>query len=89
MLKTQQVERALVSKLGFEITETRHRVFRLWLDGQLVVRTYISHGERELSAFHAAQMAKQVQLSKEQFFDAVNCPLSQEEYYDILRAQRE
>jgi hypothetical protein len=30
-----------------------------------------------------------VQLSKEQFFDAVNCPLSQEEYYDLLRARRE
>ena len=70
-------------------TETHHRVFRLWLDGQLAARTYISHGERELSAFHAAQMAKQVQLSKEQFSDAVNCPLSQEEYYDILRARRE
>ena len=84
-LQTRRVDRALVEKLGFEKTETHHHVYRLWLDGNLVARTYISHGGRELSRYHVSQMAKQIQLRTAEFVDAVSCPLTQEEYYRILR----
>lgn len=84
-LRTSAVDRALVRKLGFVKAETHHHVYRLWLDGQLVARTYISHGERELGRFHMDQMAKQMRLSKAEFVDAVECPLSQSEYYQLLR----
>ena len=83
-LKTRSVDRALVSKLGFERTETHHRVYRLWLEGTLVARTYISHGERELSRYHVGQMAKQMQLRTSEFVDAVECPLTREDYYQIV-----
>jgi len=85
ILKTRRVDRALVQKLGYERIETHHRVYRLWLDDRLVARTYISHGERELSRYHVSQMAKQMQLSTSEFVDAVNCPLTQQDYYQILR----
>jgi len=84
ILKTRDADRALVGKLGFEKTETHHHVYRLWMGGKLVARTYISHGERELSHFHVGEMAKQVRLKPDEFVDAVNCPLSQEEYYRLL-----
>lgn len=84
VLKTRHVDRALVKKLGFEKSETHHHVYRLWLGGKLVARTYISHGGRELSSYHVSQMAKQVQLRTDEFVDAVDCPLSQEDYYRIL-----
>lgn len=83
--KTREVDRALVSKLGFDKHETHHHVYRLWLDGQLVARTFMSHGERELSLFLADKMAKQVRLRPAEFADAVACPLSQEDYYHIVR----
>jgi predicted deacetylase len=86
-LRTRSVDRALVGKLGFEKTETHHHVYRLWLDGVLVARTYISHGGRELSQYHVNQMAKQMRLRASEFVDAVNCPLSREDYYRILRAR--
>ena len=54
VLRTRAVDRALVGKLGFEKTETHHHVYRLWLDGVLVARTYISHGGRELSRYHVS-----------------------------------
>jgi hypothetical protein len=85
VLKTRHVDRALVKKLGFEKSEAHHHVYRLWLGGKLVARTYISHGGRELSSYHVSQMAKQVQLRTGEFVDAVNCPLSQQDYYHILR----
>jgi len=85
VLKTHKVDRALVQKLGFEKTETHHHVYRLWLEGKLVARTYISHGGRELSRFHVSQMAKQMQLRKTEFIDAINCPLTREDYYRLLR----
>ena len=88
-LRTRRVDRALVEKLGFEKTETHHHVYRLWLDSKLVARTYISHGERELSRYHVSQMAKQMQLRTSQLVDAASCPLTREEYYTILRERSE
>ena len=84
-LKTRDADRALVGKLGFEKTETHHHVYRLWLGGKLVVRTYVSHGEREVSHFHIGEMAKQMRLQTSEFADAVNCPLGRDEYYSLLR----
>ena len=86
-MKTRKVERMLAHKFGFEKTETHHHVYKLWLDGHLAARTYISHGERELSRFHIAKMAKQMRLTKGQFEDAAACPLSQEAYFHLLRTQ--
>ncbi len=89
MLKTRQVDRALTGKLGFERHETHHRAYRLYLDDRLVARTFISHGERELSDFHVGQMARQMRLRKQEFLDAMHCPLEQEEYYALLRERLE
>jgi len=89
MLKARKVDRALTSKLGFERRETHHHVYRLYLDGRLVARTYISHGERELSDFHISQMAQQVRLRKREFLDAVRCPMNREGYYALLRDRLE
>jgi hypothetical protein len=85
VLRTRAVDRALVGKLGFEKTETHHHVYRRWLDGVLVARTYISHGGRELSRYHVSQMARQMHLRTAEFADAVHCPLSREDYDQILR----
>ena len=84
ILRTRAVDRALTGKLGFEKTETHHHVYRLWLDGLLAARTYISHGGRELSRYHVSQMARQMHLHPSEFLDAVNCPLSCEDYERIL-----
>lgn len=51
----------------------------------MVVRTYISHGGRELSRYHVSQMAKQMRLRMAEFVDTVQCPLTREDYYRLLR----
>ena len=84
VLRTRDVERALVGKLGFQKSEGHHHVYRLWMEGRLVARTYISHGGRELSPYHVSHMARQMRLQPAEFVDAVNCPLSREDYCRIL-----
>ncbi len=84
-LKVRKVEKALTAKLDFQRRDSHHRIYRLYLDGRLVARTFISHGQRELTDYHIAQMAKQMRLSRREFLDAVECPLDQEVYYTLVR----
>jgi len=44
----------------------------------------MSHGVRELDDNLVARMARQLGLSPSQFRDAVNCPMSYEEYYALV-----
>jgi hypothetical protein len=84
-LKARRVEKALTTKLGFERHDPHHRIYRLYLNDRLVARTFISHGQRELTDYHIDQMAKQMRLSRRQFLDAVECPLDGEAYHDLIR----
>ena len=88
-LKARNVRRALVHKLGFQHRPGHHDIYRLYLDGRLVARTYMSHGRRELSDYHVGQMASQMRLSRQEFQDAVDCPLNQEAYHALLRQRLE
>lgn len=84
-LKVRRADRALIAKLGFERHDSHHRIYRLYLDGKLVARTFISHGQRELTDFHIGQMSKQMRLSRREFIDALECPLDHEAYYTLVR----
>lgn len=84
-LKTRQLHRALTGKLGFEVHESHHRIYKLYLDGQLVARTYVSHGSRELTNFHIGQMKKQLRLSRQEFLDAIECPMDRDTYYALVK----
>ncbi len=84
-LKATKIERALLNKLGFEPKAGHHRIFRLYLDGKLAARTYMSHRQREVGRYHISQMARQMRLSRREFLDAIECPLTQKEYYELLR----
>lgn len=84
-VKVRRVAKALTAKLEFERHDSHHRIYRLFLNGQLVARTFISHSQRELADFHIGQMAKQMRLSRQEFLAAVECPLDRDTYYDLIR----
>jgi predicted transcriptional regulator len=73
------------AKLGLEVHQAHHRIYRLDLEGRLVARTFLSRGQRELTGFHAGQMAKQMRLSGRESLEAVECPLDRESYYALVR----
>ena len=84
VLKTRTVKSSLLNK-GFEQRENDHDFFHLYYNGKKTsIRTKVSHGESEIDDHLIDQMKKQTKLTKSEFLDLVNCPLSKDEYFKIL-----
>ena len=83
--KQRDVERGLVKK-GFQRTESHHHFFVYYsCDGKkTTVKTKTSHGTRELSSYILQQMARQIQLSKIDFLNLIDCPMSRHQYEEHL-----
>ena len=76
---------------GFESAKSKsvdHNWIEFWYNGKLTrVKTKISHGEKELNDYLISCMSKQTYLSKNEFFDLANCPMSKEKYLTILKGK--
>ena len=79
--KQADVERALRSK-GFIQTKSHHHFFIYHSSAgrKTPIKTKTSHNQREISDDLLGKMAQQVKLSKSDFLDLVDCPLSREAY---------
>ena len=62
-----------------------HKYLELYQEDRLILYTKISHGEKDLGAFLIRQMSHQCKLSKSEFMDLANCPLSEKAYLQILK----
>jgi hypothetical protein len=84
-----EITNALVGKFAFEQDDRDHDFYVLTLDGRNVAYTYVSHGGRDrVTPKIAFRMMREMRLHNlQQFKDAVDCPLSPEEYYAQLRAE--
>ncbi len=81
------VEAGLLQK-GFVQPGGDHAYFHFFVDGKKTsVYTKVSHGEREIHDGLLAAMARQVRLPRKQFNDLIDCPLSSEQYVQLLRRQ--
>lgn len=76
-----------LKKKGFvEEAYHDHVMLEYWYNGKWIAHTKLSHGsKKDLEAYLIRQMATQCRLSKEEFADLVNCPLSKDGYMEILR----
>jgi predicted RNA binding protein YcfA (HicA-like mRNA interferase family) len=82
----RDVEVALKKK-GFKQDEGDHHWFFFWTaDGKkTTVRTKTSHGStKDLGDGLLKEMARQVRVSKVQFLDLIDCPMSREQYQQLL-----
>lgn len=83
--RAKEVEAGLLQK-GFQLRQSKDAYFHLWHEGKkTAIWTKISHGEREIHDGLLAAMSRQVKLSRRQFDDLVDCPLSKEEYISLLK----
>jgi len=80
-----------LKKKGFQDSLTKsddHKYLELIHEGKLILYTKLSHGsKKDLGAYLIAQMAGQCKLSKHDFMDLVNCPLSKDKYIEKLKDQ--
>lgn len=81
--------RDLISGLkqkGFVQSEGDHHFFRLHIDGKKqIISTKVSHGEREIGDPLLGKMARQIGLSRRDFLQLVDCPLTFDRYVELLR----
>ena len=83
-VRTADIERSLPRK-GFEREVSRHVYFKFRHRGKdWGISTFYSHGEREVGDHLVSRMAKQVKLSKADFLQLVQCPMSAEGYLALL-----
>jgi hypothetical protein len=75
-----------LAKKGFQKRDNDHTFFHLYANGKkTIVYTKMSHGEKEIGDKLLSIMARQVNLSRKQFLDLVDCPLKLNEYLELLR----
>lgn len=83
----RDIERALQDK-GFKLDLKSERFFVLFVNGQKMgIRTFISHGERDVSENLFSLMARQLHLTKAELRDLVECTLSGERYVELMRGR--
>lgn len=86
-LRTDKIKSSLTKK-GFVAENGDHKFYTLYCDGKKTqIYTKVSHGKTEVGEPLIGKMAKQVRLSKLQFADLINCPLSKEEYMQMMKEQ--
>lgn len=85
VLKIKDIDRSLQAK-GFAVEpDRRHIFYYLMVDGKKTsIKTHVSHGEVEIDDPLIDAMKKQTKLKKNEFLDLINCPLSKDEYIQLL-----
>jgi hypothetical protein len=72
-------------KKGFVKVDSHHHVLEFWYEEKMILHTRTSHNNQDINDYLISQMSKQCKLSKKQFMDLANCPLSHDEYVKILK----
>jgi predicted RNA binding protein YcfA (HicA-like mRNA interferase family) len=84
VLKSDKVCKNLKKK-GFVECNTHHKYYEFVHEGKVILHTKVSHNGQDINDYLISQMKSQCMLSKQEFLDLVNCPLSLEEYVKILK----
>ncbi|NOY51735.1 MAG: hypothetical protein GXO88_14375 [Chlorobi bacterium] len=86
-LKSDKISKALLKK-GFIKNNKDHKFYEYYINGKQVLHTKLSHGATHDVKIHLiGLMSRQCKLSKNDFLDLINCPLSKEKYKQLIKAQ--
>ena len=86
-LQRRAVQRALGGKLGGEKQPNkRHETYRFTLPSGSWRMTWFSRGSaKEIPAWTVSNMARQLGLPTKEFQEAVNCTLSKDDFWALLK----
>lgn len=79
-----------LKKKGFIDSTTKsidHKRVEFFHNGKYVLSTKVSHGNKDIDNYLIKQMSVQCHLDKNDFMDLVKCPLSKEDFIQILDQQ--
>jgi len=77
----------LFNKLKLEVRTTSHHYGWLIVDGKKILRVHCSHGKGDIPARVADKVRGQLRLSRNEFKELIECPLSLEDYLMVLRSK--
>ena len=83
-LPASKVDRALISKIGFERQDRRHRVYLLRIDDRIVAQTLMSHSAGDLDNKILSMIARQMGIRLAELEGVVSCTLSRDDYLALL-----
>ena len=77
----------LFKKLRMDVRSTKHRYGWFTYDGKKILRVHYSHGKGDIPGRVSERIRSQVKLAERDFRDLIACPLSLEDYVDILKGK--
>lgn len=85
VFKAREVAASLCGK-GFQVDSKRdHRYYFFYYDGKKSsIQTKISHNAVEIDDYLCSAMSRQIRLTRPQFKNFVECPLTGEEYLKLM-----
>lgn len=88
LLSATKTAQSLLKK-GFVKNDGDHHFYLYYYNGKVVAKTKMSHNDQDINDGLISKMYKQCQLNKKaEFMDLIECPLSQEGYEKILKANK-
>lgn len=76
---------AIFNKLNLKTRSTGHHYAWLVHGGRKILRVHVSHGKGDIPGRISDKIRSQLRLNKDNFLHLISCPLSLEQYLDILR----
>ena len=74
------------NKVAANIREgSNHRLAKVQIDGKTVITTRASRGRGEVPFKVTKKIPGQFHLNRAEFIDLFKCPMSKQEYHDLLR----
>lgn len=83
-MKKVDIER-IFNKLSLQVRSTGHNYGWLTVKNKKILRVHYSHGKGDLPDKIMHKIRGQLKLSEKDFKDLVTCPLTYDEYLDILK----
>lgn len=86
-MKKKEIEK-IFRKLNLKIRSTKHNYGWLVVDGKKILRVHYSHGKGDITDKIVNRIRGQLKLSKKDFKDLIECPLTYEGYIAILKKKK-
>ncbi len=80
--------RKIFSKLKLDVRSTKHRYGWFTIEGKKILRVHFSHGKGDIPGRVTDKIRSQLKLSQNDFKSLINCPLSSDDYVEILKKKR-
>lgn len=72
-------------KLDLKVRSTGHNYGWLIVNGRKILRVHYSHGKGDIPSVVVNKIRGQLKLSQKDFIELIKCPLTYEDYLNILK----